>query len=187
MPNVDGWEVLQLLKDDPDTASIPVVMVSMIDDGKRGVALGAVEHLRKPVDREQLRKIVSRYVKSAGKVLVVEDNPATQKIILKALGSMAVEALVANDGQQALDVLNEQWPDLILLDLMMPVMDGYEFLSHFRKLKGSEKTPVIIVTAKDLSIKERKELASCVTGIFTKEENYVEDLIASVGAIIKAS
>jgi len=187
MPNVDGWEVLQFLKDDPDTASIPVVMVSMIDDGKKGVALGAVEHLRKPVDREQLRKIVSRYVKTAGKVLVVEDDPATQNIILKALGSMAVEALVANDGQQALDVLNEQWPDLILLDLMMPVMDGYEFLSHFRKLKDSEKTPVIIVTAKDLSIKERKELASCVTGILTKEENYVEDLIASVGAIISES
>jgi CheY-like chemotaxis protein len=161
MPNVDGWEVLQSLKDDPDTASIPVVMVSMIDDGKKGVALGAVEHLRKPVDREQLRKIVSRYVKTAGKVLVVEDDPATQNVITKALGSMAVEAMVAKDGQQ--------------------------FLSHFRKLKGSEKTPVIIVTAKDLSIKERKELASCVTGIFTKEENYVEDLIESVGAIISES
>ena len=184
MPNVDGWEVLQFLKDDPDTASIPVVMVSMVDDGKQGAALGAVEHLRKPVDREQLRKIVSRYVKTAGKVLVVEDDPATQNTISKALGSMAVEALLANNGQQALNILNEQWPDLILLDLMMPVMDGYEFLSHFRKLTGSEKIPVIIVTAKDLSIKERKELGRCVTGIFTKEENYIEDLIASVGTII---
>jgi len=184
MPNIDGWEVLQSLKDDPDTASIPVVMVSMVDDGKKGAALGAVEHLRKPVDREQLRKIVERYVKTAGKVLVVEDDPATQKVISKALGSMSAEALVANNGQEALDILAKQWPDLILLDLMMPVMDGYEFLSHFRKLKGSDKIPVIIVTAKDLSIKEREELASSVTEIFTKEENYVEDLIASVGAII---
>ena len=65
MPNIDGWEVLQCLKDDPDTASIPVVMVSMVDDGKKGTALGAVEHLRKPVDREKLRKIVARYVKTA--------------------------------------------------------------------------------------------------------------------------
>ena len=100
---------------------------------------------------------------------------------------MTVESLVANNGQEALDILAEQWPDLILLDLMMPVMDGYEFLSQFRKLKGSEKTPVIIITAKDLSTKERKELASSVTEIFTKEENYVEDLIASVGALISDS
>jgi signal transduction histidine kinase/CheY-like chemotaxis protein len=154
MPNVDGWEVLQLLKDDPDTASIPVVMVSMVDDGKKGA---------------------------------VEDDPATQKTITKALGSMAIEALLANNGQEALDTLANQWPDLILLDLMMPVMDGYEFLSHFRKLEGSEKTPVIIVTAKDLSLKEREELASCVTGIFTKEENYVEDLIESIGALVGKS
>ena len=187
MPNVDGWEVLQLLKDDPDTASIPVVMVSMVDDGKKGEALGAVEHLRKPVDRDQLRAIVARYVKTAGKVLVVEDDPAVQKTIAKALGSMSIEALVANNGKEALDTLAERWPDLILLDLMMPVMDGYEFLSHFRKLEGSEKTPVIIVTAKDLSIKERGELASCVTGIFTKEENYVEDLIESTSAIVGKS
>ena len=187
MPNVDGWEVLQLLKDDPDTASIPVVMVSMVDDGKKGAALGAVEHLRKPVDRERLREIVARYVKTAGKVMIVEDDPATQKTITKALGSMAIEALLANNGQEALDTLANQWPDLILLDLMMPVMDGYEFLSHFRKLEGSEKTPVIIVTAKDLSLKEREELASCVTGIFTKEENYVEDLIESIGALVGKS
>jgi CheY-like chemotaxis protein len=187
MPNVDGWEVLQLLKDDPDTASIPVVMVSMVDDGKKGAALGAVEHLRKPVDRERLREIVARYVKTAGKVMVVEDDPATQKTITKALGSMSIEALLANNGQEALDTLAEQWPDLILLDLMMPVMDGYEFLSHFRKLEGSEKTPVIIVTAKDLSIKEREELSSSVTGIFTKEENYVEDLIESIGALVGKS
>jgi len=187
MPNVDGWEVLQLLKDDADTALIPVVMVSMVDDGKKGVALGAVEHMRKPVDRERLREIVARYVKTSGKVMVVEDDPATQKTITKALGSMSIEALLANNGQEALDTLTEQWPDLILLDLMMPVMDGYEFLSHFRKIEGSVRTPVIIVTAKDLSIKEREELASCVTGIFTKEENYVEDLIESIGVLVGKS
>jgi len=149
--------------------------------------LGAVEHLRKPVDRERLREIVARYVKTAGKVLVVEDDLATQKTITKALGSMSIESLPANNGQEALDTLAEQWPDLILLDLMMPVMDGYEFLSHFRKLKGSEKTPVIIITAKDLSSRERQELASNVTEIFTKQENYVAELIESVGALISDS
>jgi CheY-like chemotaxis protein len=84
-------------------------MVSMVDDGKKGAALGAVEHLRKPVDRERLREIVARYVKTAGKVMIVEDDPATQKTITKALGSMAIEALLANNGQEALDTLANQW------------------------------------------------------------------------------
>ncbi len=185
MPNVDGWEVLRRLKDDPDTESIPVIMISMVDDGKKGAALGAVEHLRKPVDREQLRRVISKFVKTAGKVLVVEDDPATQEVMSRALDADGVEALVANNGQEALDILKDNWPELILLDLMMPVMDGFEFISHFRKLEGSEKVPVIVVTAKDLSVKEREELAGRVTGIFAKEEDYVEDLIQSIGSIIK--
>jgi signal transduction histidine kinase/CheY-like chemotaxis protein len=186
MPNVDGWEVLQCLKDDPDTASIPVVMVSMVDDGKKGAALGAVEHLRKPVDRERLREIVARYVKTAGKVLVVEDDPATQKIISRALGSMGVEALVANNGQEALALLESQWPELVLLDLMMPVMDGFEFLEHFRKLSGADSVPVIVVTAKDLSPKERDALTSRVTSIVEKGENYIDDLIRNIGMAVSS-
>ena len=186
MPNVDGWEVLQLLKDDPDTASIPVVMVSMVDDGKKGAALGAVGHLRKPVDREQLREIVARYVKTAGKVLVVEDDPATQKVISKALGSMTVEALVANNGQEALDLLESQWPELVLLDLMMPVMDGFEFLEHFRKLSGADSVPVIVVTAKDLSPGERDALTSRVTSIVEKDENYIDDLVRNIGMAVSS-
>jgi CheY-like chemotaxis protein len=186
MPNVDGWEVLQILKDDPDTASIPVVMVSMVDDGKKGAALGAVEHLRKPVDREKLREIVARYVKTAGKVLVVEDDPATQKVISKALGSMAVEALVANNGKEALDLLEREWPEVVLLDLMMPVMDGFEFLENFRKLSGADSVPVIVVTAKDLSSEERDALTSRVTSIVEKDENYIDDLIRNIGMAVRS-
>ena len=186
MPNIDGWEVLQRLKGDPDTASIPVVMVSMVDEGKKGAALGAVEHLRKPVDREQLRKVISRYIKTTGKVLVVEDDLAVQEVISKALGSMGVEAIVADNGQVALNLLEDQWPDVILLDLMMPVMDGFEFLSHYRKLEGSEKVPVIVVTAKDLTAADRDELEGHVSEIFTKEEDYIEDLIQSIGGIVSS-
>jgi PAS domain S-box-containing protein len=184
MPNVDGWAVLQMLKSDPETESIPVIMVSMVDDGSKGVALGAVEHLRKPVDRDQLRQVVAKYIHAEGKVLVIEDDLSIQDIIRKSLDCGNIDTLIANNGKEALDILSKQWPDLILLDLMMPVMDGFEFLSHFRKLEGSEKIPVIVVTAKDLSSQERDELASSVTGIFTKQENYVEDLIESVASII---
>jgi CheY-like chemotaxis protein len=123
----------------------------------------------------------------AGKVLVVEDDPATQIVMSKALGSMGVEAMVAGNGQVALDLLKEQWPDVVLLDLMMPVMDGFEFLIHFRKLKDAEKTPVIVVTAKDLSAAERKELEGYVSKVFAKEEDYVEDLIRSLSDIVSNS
>jgi CheY-like chemotaxis protein/two-component sensor histidine kinase len=184
MPNVDGWEVLQQLKDDPDTESIPVIMVSMVDDGKKGIALGAVEHLRKPVNREQLKSVISRYVKTAGKVMLVEDDKATQEVISKALGSMGIEALIANNGQEALDLLKDQWPDLVLLDLMMPVMDGFEFLEHFKKLDNAKKIPVIVVTAKDLTAKERKTLESRVSGIVDKDKDYIDDLIRNVGMAV---
>ena len=184
MPNVDGWEVLQHLKDDPDTESIPIIMVSMVDDGKKGIALGAVEHLRKPVNREQLKSVISRYVKTAGKVMLVEDDKATQEVISKALGSMGVDALIANNGQEALDLLKDQLPDLVLLDLMMPVMDGFEFLEHFKKLDNAKMVPVIVVTAKDLSAKERKSLASRVSGIVDKDKDYIDDLIRNIGMAI---
>ncbi len=184
MPNVDGWEVLRQLKGDPDTESIPVIMVSMVDDGKKGIALGAVEHLRKPVNREQLQSVISRYVKTAGKVMLVEDDIATQEVISKALGSMGIEALIASNGQEALDLLEEQSPDLVLLDLMMPVMDGFEFLENFKKLDNTEKVPVIVVTAKDLSAKEREALARRVSGIVDKDKDYIDDLIRNVGLAV---
>jgi len=184
MPNVDGWEVLRQLKDDPDTESIPVIMVSMVDDGKKGIALGAVEHLRKPVNRDQLKSVISRYIKTAGKVMLVEDDAATQEVISKALGSMGVEALIADNGQEALDILEDQWPDLVLLDLMMPIMDGFEFLEHFKKLDNAEKVPIIVVTAKDLSAKERKSLANRVSGIIDKDRDYIDDLIHNVGMAV---
>jgi PAS domain S-box-containing protein len=184
MPNVDGWDVLKALKADPETRSIPIIMVSMVDDDKKGLALGAAEHLRKPISRELLQEAIAKYVKASGKVLVVEDDPATQDVISKALKAVDITTLLANNGQEALDILKDDWPDLVLLDLMMPVMDGFEFLSYFRELDGSDKVPVIVVTAKDLTTRERKDLGSRVAGVVAKEENYLEDLVHNVSMVV---
>ena len=184
MPNIDGWEVLQRLKDDQDTQSIPVIMISMLDDGKQGAALGAVEHLRKPVNREQLQSVISRYVKAADTVMIVEDDTATQEVTSKALSAMGIETIIANNGKEALDILNSQWPDLLLLDLMMPVMDGFEFLKHFRKFENADTLPVIVVTAKDLTAEDRETLHNNVAGIIEKEEDYIKDLIRNVGMAV---
>ncbi len=184
MPNVDGWDVLKALKADPETKSIPIIMVSMVDDDKKGLALGAAEHLRKPINREQLQEVIAKYVKTSGTVLVVEDDPVTQKVISKALSSENITTLLANNGQEALDVLKDHWPNLILLDLMMPVMDGFEFLDNFRELDGADKVPVIVVTAKDMSARERKDLGSRVAGVVAKEENYLKDLVHNVNMVV---
>jgi len=184
MPNIDGWDVLKALKADPETKSIPIIMVSMVDDDKKGLALGAAEHLRKPIDRESLQKTIAKYVKSSGTVLVVEDDLATQEVISKALKAVDIMTLLANNGQEALDILEDKWPDLVLLDLMMPVMDGFEFLDHFRELDGANKVPVIVVTAKDLTSQERKDLGSRVAGVVAKEENYLEDLVHNVDMVV---
>ena len=159
-------------------------MVSMVDDDKKGLALGAAEHLRKPINREQLQKVIAKYVKTSGKVLVVEDDPATQKVMSKALKAADMTPLLANNGQEALDLLKDDWPDLVLLDLMMPIMDGFEFLDQFRELDGADKVPVIVVTAKDLTPQERKDLGSRVAGVVAKEENYLEDLVHNVGMVV---
>jgi PAS domain S-box-containing protein len=184
MPNVDGWDVLKALKADSETNSIPIIMVSMVDDDKKGLALGAAEHLRKPITRAHLQEVIAKYVKTSGTVLVVEDDPATQDVMSKALKSEDITTLLANNGQEALDILKDEWPDLVLLDLMMPVMDGFEFLEHFRELDGADEVPVIVVTAKDLSVQERKELGSRVAGVVAKEEDYIEDLIRNVGLAV---
>ena len=150
----------------------------------KGLALGAAEHLRKPINREQFQEVIAKYVKTSGTVLVVEDDPATQKVISKALKAVDITTLLASNGQEALDILEDKWPDLVLLDLMMPVMDGFEFLDHFRGLDGADKVPVIVVTAKDLTSQERKDLGSRVAGVVAKEENYLEDLVYNVGMVV---
>lgn len=184
MPNLDGWGVLEHLQNDPETDSIPVIMVSMVDDGKKGASLGAVEHLRKPVNKEQLLHVMARHVKHPAMILIVEDDEAVQEVMKKAIESAGIEALVAENGQVALELLQDNWPDMILLDLMMPVMDGFEFINHFRELEDAENVPVIVVTAKDLTAQERDQLNQNVEGIFGKQENYIEDVINNVGQLI---
>jgi CheY-like chemotaxis protein len=117
-------------------------------------------------------------------ILIVEDDEAVQDVMKKAIESAGVEVLIAENGQVALDLLKDNWPDMILLDLMMPVMDGFEFINHFRELEDAENVPVIVVTAKDLTAQERDQLNHKVEGIYGKQENYIEDVVNNVGQLI---
>jgi PAS domain S-box-containing protein len=170
MPEMDGWEVLTQLKSDPDLADIPVVMVSIEDERASLCALGAVDYLVKPIDSERLLAILQPYQTepSATSVLVVEDNPGNRDMICRQLTKAGWNVLEAQNGLQALSVIQKQQPGVILLDLMMPKMDGFEFIRQLRQHPQWRSLPVIVLTAKDLTVEERQWLDGQTQRIYHK-------------------
>ena len=129
MPKVDGWSVLSTLKADDDLADIPVVMQSIEDERDLGFMLGASEYLVKPVDRDRLIAMIQKYmVDGSGTVLIVDDDEPTRRAIERTLISQNMSVTHAVHGEDAIDRMREEIPAVILLDLMMPTMDGFEFL-----------------------------------------------------------
>jgi signal transduction histidine kinase/CheY-like chemotaxis protein len=177
MPGMDGWTVLRSLKADPITASIPVVMVSMLDNRDIGHALGAADYLTKPFDRQKLVTALRRFRRegSLRPVLVVEDDAPTREVIRRALERDGWAVSEAENGRRGLQSVARQVPDLIVLDLMMPEMDGFEFVAELRKSESGRKIPVVVVTAKEITEEDRRRLNGQVRrvlhkGSFSREE-----------------
>ena len=158
MPDLDGWSVLQALKQDADLRHIPVIMMTISDEKQKGITLGASDYLTKPVDRAQLAQLLDRFKTAMPRALVVEDNLTDREMMRRLLAGEGWEVMVASNGREALDRLKSEHPNLILLDLMMPEMDGFEFLAEFRKTPKFASTPIILVTAADLSLEDRRRL-----------------------------
>jgi CheY-like chemotaxis protein len=186
MPGLDGWTVLTALKADPATADIPVVMLTIVDDRGQGYALGAIEHLTKPIDRERLLDVLGRYRRDRV-VLVVEDDAALRELVRRMLEREGYAVEEAKDGRDALARVQERVPGAILLDLMMPVMDGFEFLVELRRVEVWREIPVIVLTAKDLSAEDRERLNGSVARILQKGAYAREALLAEVRALVAAS
>ena len=180
MPGMDGWTVLRSLKADPLTAAIPVVVVSMLEDREVGFALGAAEYLTKPVDRDRLVSTLRRFRDGGqgpgpGLVLVIEDDAATREVIRRSLEQNGWVVREAPNGRVALEALERAVPDLVVLDLMMPEVDGFEFVSELRKSEKGRHLPVVVVTAKEVTLEDRARLSGQVSrilhkGSFTREE-----------------
>jgi CheY-like chemotaxis protein len=170
MPGMDGWEVLRELKADPETSEIPVIMVTMTDDRELGYALGATEFLTKPVVRDQLVQLLNRYSKQGTEkyALVVDDKEENREVLRRALENEDWRVSEAENGRVALAKLSEEMPSLILLDLMMPVMDGFEFVMEMRKNEDLRGAPIVVVTAKDVTEEDRKRLNGEVVGLIQK-------------------
>ena len=189
MPGMDGWTVLTELKSDPDLAPIPVVMLTIVDQRELGLMLGAAEYLLKPVDPDQLTTVLERLRQSTmpSPVMVVEDDPDTQELFSRVLQGDGWNVSVAGNGREALAALDGgAHPDAILLDLMMPEMDGFEFISHLRRKSEWRSIPVVVVTAKELTAEDQSFLRGSVDrilqkGAYTKEElcKQVHDVVAA--------
>ena len=158
MPHVDGWAVLTALKADPDLAKIPVVMVTFHDDSGLSATLGAADHVDKPVRWDKLKGVMERFRDAEGDVLIVDDDPSVRERLRATLLRQGWSVVEAVNGQDALVKVMHGPPRAILLDLNMPVMDGFQFLHDLRGKPGCADIPVIVFSARDISAADRRRL-----------------------------
>lgn len=179
MPGADGWTVLGQLKGDPATADIPVVMLTIVDDRGRGFALGATEYLTKPIDWQRLGAILRRYlVGRADGVLVIDDDQQNREIVRRHLEKDGWTIREAADGEQGLAAFHDHKPGLVLLDLMMPVLDGFGFLDELNKRHPGHRVPVVVLTAKELTSADFDRLNGRVARILEKGDlNHLDALL----------
>jgi signal transduction histidine kinase/DNA-binding response OmpR family regulator len=185
MPGMDGWAVLKELKSDPKLSAIPVIMITMADDRSMGYALGASDYLTKPIDRERLAASVQRYRVGEHSVLVVEDDDDTREMMARTLTGDGWTVRQAGNGRLALESVREVVPDLILLDLMMPEMDGFEFIAQLRETESWRRIPVVVLTAKDMTPDDQLRLQGNVRRVFRKASFSREELVGEIRAAIE--
>ncbi len=189
MPGMDGWAVLTALKADPGTADIPVIMMTIVDDKNMGFALGAADYLTKPIDWPRLSAALKKHRRSAGPhtVLVVEDDPNTRDMLRRGMAKEGWIVVEAENGRIGLERLAEGIPALILLDLMMPEMDGFGFMQELRTRPDARDIPVIVITAKDLTDEDRRRLNGEVARILQKGATSSDDLLAEIRSLLPAA
>jgi PAS domain S-box-containing protein len=182
MRGTSGWETLNQLKRNPATASIPVVIVSVLDEKQTGFSLGAAEYLIKPVSKRSFLEALARHVprqdEGAPRVLVVDDELESLQLVAEILSSGRYTPITATSGEQALDLLSKAGADALVLDLLMPDMDGFEVLKHVRNDPDYRKIPIFVLTAKVLAAADLKLLDNQVEALFTKGGPWRHELLS---------
>jgi signal transduction histidine kinase/CheY-like chemotaxis protein len=188
MPDLDGWSVLAALRQDPELAEIPVIMITILDEHRRGVALGAAGYLTKPIDRERLHRMVSRFRAPARptRILLVEDDADQRQRLRGWLKDEQWAVQEAANGREALALLKDPKPDVILLDLMMPEMDGFAVVAALQKEPRWRDIAVIVITSRDLDAKDRERLNSGVQSVLVKETFRPAELVERIRQLVRS-
>jgi CheY-like chemotaxis protein len=186
MPGMDGWAVLTALKGDPALAAIPVIMLTVVDDRSLGYALGATDYLTKPVDRGRLVGALRRHHReqAACAVLVVEDDPVSRQLVRELLAREGCTVREAADGRAGLVEVARSRPDLIVLDLLMPELDGFGFVAELRRHPDWRAIPIVVVTAKDVTPEDRRRLNGQVETVIAKGGTAREALLTEVRELL---
>jgi hypothetical protein len=187
MPGMDGWEVLKTLKATPELRQIPVIMMTNVDEKGTGYALGAAEYMTKPIDRDRLVDVLKKFRANASTrpVLVVEDDVAARETIRRALSQDGLKVLEAENGREALERMAESTPSLILLDLMMPELDGFGFIEELRRRDEWAQIPVVVLTAKDVSPEEKTRLQGFAAAVLVKRGLPADALLRDMRELIQ--
>ena len=180
LPKVDGWSVLNALKHDPVTSPIPVVVVSIVDNRDFGLVLGATDYLVKPIDPERLRSALhslrGAHKPASGSILIVDDDPALRDVLSSLLAEDGWQVSTAADGEAALAAVQRERPAALVLDLMMPRVDGFQVLREIRSQPATRDLPVIVVTAKELTEDDRQRLARSAERVILKQATPLSEL-----------
>ena len=191
LPDISGWDVLQTLKAEPALTHVPVMLISITDDKQRGYALGAEDYFIKPITRSQLHYHLQRLSQKQSQlakphhILLIEDDPATRDIIQRTLVKAGCEVVEAENGRIGLQRLAEKQPDLIVLDLMMPEMDGFQFLDKLYTTETWQHIPIIVVTARDLEPDEEDYLTRHTRRVIRKGAFNRESLMREISTLVQ--
>ena len=180
LPSLAGWNLLAAIKADSELSDTPVIVLLVVEEAA-GVPLGATDYLTKPVQRDRLVGLLRTHCHDpAAPVLVVEDDAATREMLQRMLEREGFAVAEAADGRAGLERVAEQLPSLILLDLLMPQMNGFEFLAELQSRPEWRSIPVVVVTAKDLTAEEHARLSGQVTEVLRKGAYTRERLLSEV-------
>jgi CheY-like chemotaxis protein len=189
MPDKDGWQVLHDLKTDETTTNIPIILLTIVDKKALGFRLGASAYLLKPLDPKEVVDTLNRITRQTDRshihVLVVDDDPHIADMLRQILPASDFELRSALDGIAGLEAIAEQRPDVLLLDIMMPRLDGFGVIDQLRQNPGTQDLPIIVISAKELTDEESARLKEGVAFVMRKQGFDGEKLVQEIKSVVK--
>jgi signal transduction histidine kinase/DNA-binding response OmpR family regulator/HAMP domain-containing protein len=191
LPKLGGWDFLTKIKADTDTMNTPVIITSIVDQKGKGFALGAADYLVKPFKKKTLLKslstfgLVAKTAAGPAKILAIDDDPKAIELLATALEPEGFQVLRSYGGEEGIRMAEIEHPDMIILDLLMPGVNGFEVLDRLEKTATPNKPPVLIFTVKDLTRAEKEQLSGRVARLAQKQEYSPQHLVGMVRQLLK--